>query len=538
MEEHLKHTVADVKCTANLDQMITLEYVDGMEDCNAVKIGTSWYWVVAYEIVTRNVNVITLGLKYNPVTSLLTAGKTMKGIWSKTPTFRTKRTPQQIGNDEYKLTTRNVINGIEKYTINGIVYDVYFVQITSTQCVVPEYESNSRFSIYGMFCLHNPLKPFDNISEPLRIKIPISGGGYRTVIYPKLFHIINNIDSSIGISWNSVVDISISKICPYDYQKVNGEYLLKSQSTSNTILPNVERAITINEGTGGTSYAGGFYFLEGDFKPANPKIITENMPTDEITRIAGKFKVNKNGINIVEIPRERVITTGFKLISKTYSDYTGIYTDIILKSGNNEEIISTIAEGKLPFVGDMYLEYVMRSQVWDRQEMNANIKKGQVDAINSAVSGIVSSAFGGAIAGGGIGAGVGIGGSAISGISAYYGYMVNRDYLKQMQQIAEGRVKDSVNNLFTTANGMNYLIKYNFSFDIYLPANISDSYILELTKYGGYDSNHIGNLPVGGGYHMGTLLNVDGVAKGHKWERLVDEFKNGVRIPNLTIRSD
>jgi hypothetical protein len=490
-DEYKITSVDQVQVTEDLDKTIEVPIFSGWQDVNAARIGTSHYWVVASGQSTRSAGSVSMILEFNPATSLIAGGATLTGWWDRTPT-RMTATRFNVKDDSMELSRRiraptlPKVYASQRELPGAQLVQTFWVQITFTSYLHPDegYEmDHSTMHRLGCFVGWDPTA--DGSGWDYRVRDRSLGA----ITQPSIMSIITDIDEITGYPPSSVTDVSISIRCPYEY----------SHTVGSSSSPGGIGLIGATSGTpvSGREYSsdhGTYRLYELDYIPfaddpllkkASAKTLSMSL-TEMETDLGSVSLTDDYGQRVASLSPSPLGSVGVVLGSVlTYSDYTGLYDIITLNSGQR----ITLTGGKLPWIGDSWQEYKVRSMDSDRSATQQAISQASsqryIDMANAAVGGIQAGAIG-MLAGGPAGLAMGVS-SAVTGIATSEAQrrLIVSD-LRFQQTLSEKRVRDSAPSFTQTGYGLDYCHaapKQGLSLELDMPARTTqaeyEAYIAE-----------------------------------------------------------
>ena len=571
---YLIHTIKDVKISADLDQDRTVPTFEGYENASMVKTSAGWYWVVGVRTSTMYNDSIVVAMHYCASTSMIKAGDSIKGIWT--------RRSKALGCDpkvQQAVSNSPMISNIKAQSpkmyakaqfgtdnVSETSFRIFWVQITSSNYIKNDQTVvKGHITRYGTFALND-----DDTSSTLKyLAWDTSGDKDYVPTYPSIGDIINNIDATLGIESSSVLDISVIPICPYVFESfdvvhtgpfepgqpepenewVNQYTVLKSRN--GIIKPWVGKDVSIEVGpipgqTTLKTFKFRVYNLDynWDIEPISTTVYNPIDHEDTLSFTLSDMELNLGQLQVKNW--EGNIIASLPVVSKTntiymnyISDSTGLYTLLRHVESNQHVIINS---AKLPYLGSQWETYRAYSLDTDRKALEfaqeQYDKQFQMNMASAVFNGVVGAGLGAASGGsaGAIGAGVGAIGGLASGVaSGILGKEMNDMKLRQDQQLTEMRLRASPATTYNTAYGTNQLnLMERFGGGIYIsmPANLSNDEFNHYVDEFGYPTEGVQTLTIGTGYYKGRVLAQQNnkVFSGIKFERLQEEFNNGLKF--------
>ena len=539
-----------------------------------VKTSVGWYWVVGVRTSTMYNDSIVVAMHYCASTSMIKAGDSIKGIWTR----RSKalgcdlKVQQAVSNSPMTPNIKVSLPRMFAKTQFGInnVSDtqskMYWVQITSSNYIKNDQTVvKGHITRYGTFALNN------DVTNSLYKYLAWDTSGDKDYVpaYPRIGDIINNIDATLGIESSSVLDISVIPICPFEFESfdvvqsgpfepgqpepenewVNQYTVLKNGNTK--IKPWVGKDVSIDVGgLPGQTVTKTFKFrvynldLNINIEPISIEIHIPREHEDSLTFTLSDMEINLGQFQIKNWEGNIIAT--LPVVSRTntininyISDSTGLYALLQHVESKQHVIINS---AKLPYLGSQWETYRTYSLDTDRKALEfaqaQYDKQFQMNMASAVFNGVVGAGLGAASGGsaGAIGAGVGAVGGLASGIaSGILGKQMNDMKLRQDQQLTEMRLRASPATTFNTAYGLNQLnLMERFGGGIYIamPANLSNDEFNHYVDEFGYPTEGVQTLTIGTGYYKGRILAQQNnkVFSGIRFERLQEEFNNGLKF--------
>ena len=571
---YLIHTIKDVKISADLDQDRTVPTFEGYEEASMVKTSVGWYWVVGVRTSTMYNDSIVVAMHYCASTSMIKAGDSIKGIWTR----RSKalgcdvKVQQAVSNSPMESTRKIQLPRMfakTQFGINNVSETqskMYWVQITSSNYIKNDQTVvKGHITRYGTFALNN------DVTNSLYKYLAWDTSGDKDYVpaYPRIGDIINNIDATLGIESSSVLDISVIPICPFEFESfdvvktgpfvpgqpepenewVNQYTVLKNGNDK--IKPWVGKDVSIDVGgLPGQTVTKTFKFrvynldLNINIEPISIEVNVPIEHEDSLTFTLSDMEMNLGQFQIKNW--EGNIIAALPVVSRTntininyISDSTGLYA-LLQHAESKQHVI--INSAKLPYLGSQWETYRTYSLDTDRKALEfaqaQYDKQFQMNMASAVFNGVIGAGLGAASGGsaGAIGAGVGAIGGLASGVaSGILGKEMNDMKLRQDQQLTEMRLRASPATTFNTAYGTNQLnLMERFGGGIYIamPANLSSDEFIRYVDEFGYPTEGVQTLTMTAGYYKGRILAQQNnkVFSGIKFERLQEEFNNGLKF--------
>lgn len=523
LTKYLVHSEMLMKTSPDMEQIVNVPEFPDWDIVNLVRItDTSYvYWVKASYKRTDLKGQVTFELLFNPVTSLITEGDVLNGVWDRLPTNESRYLKEVINTDAMEIFRTEPLPKLPFFMSQIFWYEIVLKQEidkTSGQCLTR----------YGGFAL-GPFNSTNNSEEFVVCDVVTSPSRFRG--YPSFHRIMNDFASiATNASTDKIVSINVSVRCPYEWIQTSGSGDARIDlvnRNNHKIKPKIYKDTGLPAGADWVLYE--LETTEDD----SPVPWSENMTitlTENELKYGAVNIIDESGIIINEIPNELFINGWMQVHVTTVSDYTGIYTDLEFLYNRIR-----IPEGKLPWVGDGWSEYQVRSMATDRESLELSINNAReqrnIDAImslsNAGMSSAMGFAMGGPIGAAGLGlltAGTGIVGSHLQG-------QLSERTAKAEQEIREKHQKHQLSNNYETAYGMIYLLDNNFKslmIATSMPANLNPQTIDDHVKEFGYRTEGVKSVTVQEGRYQGRLIDIP--ISGPKGDLLNAEFIEGVHL--------
>lgn len=545
----------NVKYTSDLTQNIRVPAFSGAPDCSIVHLqGVGYFWINGYRTETITANSITFSIDFNAPMSMLNIGDTVTGEWLRLPTW-TDYLRQNVADDRMEISNRSLLQlqSCGDFTDNSIKFYVYWVEIVSTNAytdIQAGTKKTDSITKYGFFAAYAP-----EASEAYRLNYYLQ---YKTVngykyTYPSLNDVVNDVDSAIGIEASSIINISISRRCPYRWIGVDSERWL-IDDTSTTRYANLVRDHPL--------YGGG---KVGIYRIDKPMRITADgsstsgyaCPQTERTltvsissfqKAVGQLTLVDEAQNTIadldtSLLEENALTPGtynVEIKVRVRSDFTGIYTYVKFAGS-----LFAMNEGHLPWVGSAWETYRAYSLDSDRQAV-ANAKQiadeeQRIGLVNAGMNAIGTGGFTGSNIGQSAGLKASVAGAAAVGAVSFGLDWLQSEMSKQLtfrkldmdQALTEKRMREASGTPFATAYGLiycEYMIFGGAQIMLSMPKNIDESYYNDYTDHYGFPAQGVTSQTIQSGYWQGRLPETDNDMTGPKMERLNRTFLDGLRI--------
>lgn len=522
LSDYVIHT-AEAKVTRDLAFSFTIPTFDDYHKANMIEVDGEYYWIINYLTRTLDNPTTTFKVAYNPITSLLKEGETLKGLFERVPYTIDENVSFSVKDDILVKARDAQFDGIKNPNDRKVAY----VQVTSRRD--EEADDNSKLTKYTALC---------NVEERgnIFVKAYLTDQDV-TAMFPTIDEVINGLDDICGLTADSIIDVSISMRSPYttvgyydaDFTGLpNNAMAIKKVGGNDFIRPT-------HKGSDADDYPVVMYntnthpFRWDEAEKATP--YTVSLSLTERERHLGFLSVLDENFNrIGVIPKELCDDSGkIQLTTEAVSDYTGLYTYVYY-----DDTRLIIPEGKLPWVGDSWAEYQTRNMTYDREELALSIQTARdqriVDTAENAANSIINGSIAAAI-------------NPLAGLSAVASFAVSAGADAMQEQIdirsateelriAQARIKDSPSPYYNTGYGTAYIDNSLKSggacLRLEMPKNTTE------TEYNDYVQNF--GVPISGfrevnikeGYIKGRLTETP--FSGPKGDLLNTEITNGVKI--------
>lgn len=515
-------TVANVKNTGDINQVITLPYSANIVTANALGMDSKIYDIVSMRRSTLANDSIEMEIQLNPVSSYITTSTTVSGYWDRTPMIQNYGASLTIGDDTYKYSRKEEFAKMS--AISGITGQPYYYQIASTWDVFANATSND-IALYGGYAPYTPdtLRSFTSSTAKY---LTSTSGRY----FPTITQVIAELDSLLGMPASSIISISLSPRSPFRTSAItNGISVLTGAGSTVTPLASGKTATSAVIDIGAS---------EAGANTANGTGVT--ITVSEFEHMCGRFYVVDDKGNEVAMIPNSWFNSSHKLTyyPYTYSDLNGVYTYIEINGQ-----VMTIPEAQIPWVGDAWTEYKAYTLSYDREMMerarDAVQKQWEANMANSASNIFMTAAVGGMAAGTGAGAyGAAAGGATgLMGIAGSYQMKkLEKDNLKRNQISKENMMKRGPSTAVNTQYGLDAcflpatMTGGYAGIKVEMPTNLTSTDYTNYVSYQGYPCNLYKSFTATTGYYRGMLSSTPTGINGPTADLLRTMFNDGVRL--------
>lgn len=528
----------NIKNTGDFYQEIHIPYSASNATANMMKIDNKYYDILEVDNTTFKESSTVYKIALNPISTYITNGLTVTGMWDRTPTAINKGVKINMTTDAYK-PSRSVILPYEgpKW---GYEDKAFYVEISTRAGFNPGFNSSSTNTwikgIAGTTRRYGFFVPFniDNLVDNTTGWYHVNDG---STLYPSLMQIMSVVtDVVLDEGSDTIASVAISPRCPWKYRITNvGGYPVQFDIMTGTTA------------IASTTMKGGYdgIMLNGSGADNNEAWSTSTeLVLSDYERYCGRVIVEDElGNDIAEIPTE--IFSGTNSLSYycyAVSDISGIYTVIRY---NDKEIV--IPEGQLPWLGNNWKDYMATTQSYDREMLKNSIDRtydqAELDKRNAIANGVMNATYTGMMGGmsgkgatgAAIGAGMAIASTAITYDTLSKQAKLDVNYLKADLAAKEGLIKQSSPSNYQLGSGLNYLISSctlgGAKIRIDLPANGSSSEFTNYVSYRGYPCNKYASFSLSAGYIKGNIHSLPTtVGSGYAMNMLRKEIAEGCRI--------
>lgn len=487
----------------------------------------SGWWVDTYAQISNKNPVLTVHLVRDPWPSVVDKDrKRFKGLFKALPTYKAPYLPAVLADTTLEVdASKRILLPAGNRAPDTHKLSYCWIEIVTNRRVAADAEDSVLYR-YGVFCGLSDMQVIPNA------QINIATGTNTQNPAPTIYHIVSDIVESFhSINQNfaseNILDIFISERCPYKWD-VNDNGWPGIKSYDNTFNTNF-----ITFSSGGETVK---MWALGSAIPADPVTVTVEV-TPEM-RLNGQIHLKDTLNNLVAVLPVQLGTLNLKC--RTSADTTGIVTYLYT---DNNELVYTIPEGHLPFIGDAWTSYDALNRNYDRECMQINIDKANADAINNAAGGVVSGALTGALT---LNPVIGVATAALNiGTTAISrGISINAE--NKLQAAKEQSYKVAVGNSYNTGYGFRFALFACLGgahIDYLLPANLDSDYKASYIKTHGYPAVGEHTVDFSKGYYSGFVtavydrsmqgnaetLTITGIAK-HLIDLINLDLNMGIRI--------
>ncbi len=514
---------------------IGLPWDDTLSNANIGQIGDRCYDIVGIDDSTHTERSIQLRLMYNAVTSLLrkdTDGKIiLNGWWDRCPVI-TANNPIQIGNDVSKPFARYNLPRLDNGP-NG--HPVVYYQVTASQSRAAKagLEAEPRVTIdrgiveqittYGGFAEIHPDMLFDGstnigVFSPKFYDDTLDSGYYFTI--PELISVMT---SWFGLDSEAILDVSVSFRTPFSVVISSNKYnFMKTNDQTHNIF--------ITQLPGNTTKGMSMISRSGITTVSDTLTING---ISEFQKLVGRwYIVDTRGNEIAQIPNELITGSTLEMDVRTVSDVTGITTQVEIGGK-----IYTIPEGKLPWLGPAWSDYMIRNMEYDREALNRAVETSReqrnIDSINALGNSMLTLGLAGATNPMGAVAGVAQMGLGLATSEMQRQLDVKNLYAKQHAK--EGQIRNMPPSAYQSGYGVDYLMRGYYQpahIRLDMPINISETDYMNYIKHRGYPCGMYRSVELpNDGYIRGNIYNdYSSIGNAVETDMLRKEIATGCRI--------
>lgn len=483
----------------------------GIENANVAEIGGRFYWVTEFRQKTAESSQYVVTLDYMGPTSLYRSGDSITGSWHKLPSNECPYLKDNVTNDIMKILTSSYPSDIDCPTFLAD-YPCFWIQITG-------YDGNGILQRYGCFVSYSTIRDEFNKGQV---------GMDSTHLYPSLSNIMTNITGCCGLLAENIVDISISRRCPYEFATVEATdgrtvYVRLLDTTGTVAVPTITGSL-------------GFYLydLENLLWPKITASVVISLSS--FRRAVGQVCIRDwNNNNIMEIPTMYSVT--LTVTFEVVPDIMGLY----LKISCLDQVI-TIPEGHLPFRGSNWETYKAYQMDTDRMILENTLYNARENrdtqmisgTVNGVVNGISTGIMTGLLGGNVAGAAVGIASGAASvGVGIWENqraYELEEHNADFQQNLSRRQAVSKPETSYNTGYGLIYgyqNIHYPLRVCVMMPNTITETYYDNWVAEFGYPAEGKITVTAQTGFYQGKIVNGYG---GMYADRCNEVFMNGFKF--------
>lgn len=499
----------------DLRQSLTLPEFAGWTEVNMLRFGGRMWWVLDSRTSSDTAKAIRFEVSCCGPSSLIHKGDSIKGIWSRLPSNECPYMQRQAVSSDM-IVSRSV--ELPNLGLGPNDEKIYWVEVTATVKLSDSAAVDSQDTItrYGFFSGYH----FEGYSTGVVYKDDILSA------FATIERIINE-PESFGFQANTIIDISISERCPWQYTKAI--YTYSDQSFPKMVLKGgAPQVIAAN--------AGAMYRLDRSFILNNNVQRLESvvqLTISDLERASGSVSLRAaDGSNIAIIPP--ALGTTIPITVQCVSDYGAIYTRVKINNTYYK-----IPEGHLPWVGSTWENYKAYSLAFDRQAMEQSIDYanqramlGIAEAGANAVANIAMGAIGGnplSIATGAVSGAVSFG---ISTWANLEGQRITESESRATQALSERRVKAQAGTPYNTGYGMIYCdtaYLMGLQVQIDMPGGLTSDIDTSYTEQFGYPAENVRTYTIRKGFIQGRLLD-DSLTRGRLFDSANSDLQRGIRF--------
>lgn len=516
---------SNCKFTKDFQQRIDIKEFDDWTKVNLCRLTSGswigWYWITDRSQKSNVSASVEFAIEYNPVSSLLTKAASLTGYWTRAPTNISVYKGQSVMSGAMEIVdTYNFNNSI--VTVSGLgTYQLFWVSVTSTY--------NPDTNADGLTVIGFPIAILDDSTNAKLTESRIYTGTSVATIgsdaFPLLSEIIDDA-STIGLTVDQILDISVSVILPYEYSVYK-----------DTI--GAGYGIRFNLKQDSTDYGGTKLGTKCGYIPNNyyQQLIWSRQYyglSDMAVDCGSVGIINEAGVIVQQIPTAWFGDTASMYISvQCVVDYCQMYLKVDV--GNQTFQLPTT---HIPYIGSAWDTYRAYSLSYDREAMefsianareslnvqtNANVANGVIGAIGSVLSGDIGGAVSGLL------------GTGVQTATAYKQQDISDKATRFAQDLTERRIQAQPASAYGTSYGLSYIwncLTRMPGIAISLPAGLTENiYNDYVTRYG-YSVEGKATLTIETGFYKGQIVPTMTLCGG-EFDLLNDVFMNGVHITEV-----
>lgn len=495
-------TFENVKLNGNLEQTVPLPWESGLEHCNMVLADGRYYDILTWDNTTYEGRQMLLTIKLEPFATYIQPESNVFGFLERTPTLVHMGAKIAVSKDVLRPSHSVTLPSLPAFGTGRINW----VEVVSTADIEPDPIDNSRFTIYGFPIIYRPEEMTLSNESWLDAAPDFPTTGAKR--WPSLLNAMTDIDQIIGIPASSIQTVSVSGRSPWGsfINGTSGSMMMRNlndtgseQIKAGTSIDN----LVVSKITG---------------KNIEPVQTTSPGAIDltDFERLCGTVTlVDQMGNTVSEVPTE-VFDSSNRLIirSKTVSDITGIYT-VLWFDGLDANY--TLVEGKLPWAGSAWDEYVRQNLTYDRemlaiQNQTAGEQFG-IDVLESTADAALTAAVGSSMLVGTAVSGALAGGQLVAGTLAAGARMASNIKASESSQLArEGQAKVMPSSTYQAGYGLEYLRRglnadTRPRFLVQTPGNITEADFNNFVSYYGYPCDKVSTCPLETGFLKGNIYD-------------------------------
>lgn len=516
---------SNCKFTKDFQQRIDIKEFDDWTKVNLCRLTSGswigWYWITDRSQKSNVSASVEFAIEYNPVSSLLTKAASLTGYWTRAPTNISVYKGQSVMSGAMEIVdTYNFNNSI--VTVSGLgTYQLFWVSVTSTY--------NPDTNADGLTVIGFPIAILDDSTDAKLTESRIYTGTSAATIgsdaFPLLSEIIDDA-STIGLTVDQILDISVSVILPYEYSVYK-----------DTI--GAGYGIRFNLKQDSTDYGGTKLGTKCGYIPNNyyQQLIWSRQYyglSDMAVDCGSVGIINEAGVIVQQIPTAWFGDTASMYISvQCVVDYCQMYLKVDV--GNQTFQLPTT---HIPYIGSAWDTYRAYSLSYDREAMefsianareslnvqtNANVANGVIGAIGSVLSGDIGGAVSGLL------------GTGVQTATAYKQQDISDKATRFAQDLTERRIQAQPASAYGTSYGLSYIwncLTRMPGIAVSLPAGLTENiYNDYVTRYG-YSVEGKATLTMETGFYKGQIVPTMTLCGG-EFDLLNDVFMNGVHITEV-----
>lgn len=516
----------EIRYAKGLQTRFDVPMFNGWDTVNVIELDGEFYWATSARESTTFNGSVTYTCDYMAPTSLIKMGQRIRASWHKAPINVCPYLRDSITNDIMMIAEE--YDQLDRITCPDVEVDPFYDTHTFW-LQVSGFDANGKIKLFGCFVPYfEEMESFHTDYYGNHIKA--FNDGTDDLYYPNVDDIISDITGCCGLLAENIIDISISRRCPYVMTE-SGNYLTlynwnpDKEGTNNYVMYDLwSGPASLN--------------TQSDFVLVDFDVYNDNWQRG-LAQVAIR-DWNNNVIMEISTMESDQLIINFQEVS----DIMGLY----LKIWCNDQSIM-IPEGHLPYQGSNWETYKAYQMDTDRMIMEnaiSNAKEnrdtqavsGTINAIIGGVStGVMTGILGGNVAGAAVGVTSGILGTAVNQWELNRAFDLEKRKAEFNRQISQRQAVMQPETTYNLGYGMVYgyqNVKNPVKVCKMLPKNISDlrQYYGDWSYAYGYPAEGIIDIDATYGFYQGELLSFANglIPKGQRFDRLNEVMMNGFKF--------
>lgn len=560
MDTYVVKVYSGVQFVEDMQQTVTMPSFDGWSECNMVRLTQTnqtegkpawkaYYWITDAVRSSDVTGSTIFNLEFNPVTTMLKKGDSIKGQWIRSPTNYTPWKQQNVISGTMAYTDKKKNLAVCEYG----VYKLGWLSITTTHDIITGNPS------YGLNVIGIPI--VYSGSTLLSYHTRMVDNNNTSKVFPNLNDIINDPFDNIGLTAAEILDISMTDVIPFNYTVTgfdSGHLKIQLQSESGVF---VATPLQCRYHDGDEAKYSTYYMFDISTSGIVPITYVDDLTITDKELACGSINIrDRNGSVIANIPSGWFSNNTIRVVTECVVDVCQIYKRLKIYSYGSSVPCTTLitTEAHLPFTGSQWDSYRAYAMSYDREAMEFSIDQAKRQAMTNVIDATISTATGLATAGASYAAQnavrVAAGANTAQMNAAEVSYGQQRSFIQSQgtqgifgsitayitaeksarftQNLTERRTQAQPGNAYSTQYGLSYIMNQLDTptcVIVSMVPGLTDDIFNEFIENFGYANEGEYTQTMQYGYYQGTVFTSPTMT-GPRFDSLINFFNAGVRL--------